>query len=384
MTSFLSITDCQIEAFEAVISRELNLRDGSPVTEILHQIPIYDASELTTQLENPQSRQALLEEWADILVRQSGVLVLKQAIANIDMLDRVTGIYESIIQEEQAKGVSGDHFAGAGANDRVWNALQKLAFADPVSFIRYFSSPSIDAVCEAYLGPAYQMTAQVNLVRPGGRAQTAHRDYHLGFMSAEQAGRFPAHAHQISASITLQAAIAHCDMPLQSGPTKLLPFSQLYKPGYLAVHQPAFQELFESRFVQLPLNKGDAIFFSPAIFHAAGDNDSVDIQRMANLMQISSAMGRPIEAVNRSMILKALYPAFQSCGLPRLERDAAIHAAAEGYAFPTNLDTDPPMGGMASESQADLLKRALDSSMSDVEFYAALSAQDKKRNAFGE
>ena len=34
----------------------------------------------------------------------------------------------------------------------------------------------------------YQMTAQVNRVNPGGAAQTAHRDYHLGFMS-RRAGR---------------------------------------------------------------------------------------------------------------------------------------------------------------------------------------------------
>ena len=48
-------------------------------------------------------------------------------------------------------------------------------------------------------------------------------------------------------------------MPIESGPTKLLPYSQLYLPGYLAALIPEFRECFEERFVQLPLEKGDAM-----------------------------------------------------------------------------------------------------------------------------
>ena len=81
-------------------------------------------------------------------------------------------------------------------------------------------------------------------------------------------------------------------MPVESGPTKLLPFSQTYLPGYAAWRREDFREVFENKFVQLALNKGDALFFSPAIFHAAGANVSSDIHRMANLLQVSSAFGR--------------------------------------------------------------------------------------------
>jgi ectoine hydroxylase-related dioxygenase (phytanoyl-CoA dioxygenase family) len=51
--------------------------------------------------------------------------------------------------------------------------------------------------------------------------------------------------------------------------------------------------------VQLELNKGDVIFFSPAIFHAAGENKSTDIQRLVNLLQVSSAFGRAMESIDR-------------------------------------------------------------------------------------
>ena len=43
----------------------------------------------------------------------------------------------------------------------------------------------------AWLGPGYQVTSQINVVNPGGTAQTAHRDYHLGFQSDRDCCRVP-------------------------------------------------------------------------------------------------------------------------------------------------------------------------------------------------
>jgi len=40
-------------------------------------------------------------------------------------------------------------------------------------------------------------------------------------------------------------------------------------------------------------------------------------------------------------------------------RENVIAAACEGYAFPTNLDKDPPIGGLAPASQADLVRTAV-------------------------
>ena len=94
------------------------------------------------------------------------------------------------------------------------------------------------------------MTAQVNLVYPGGAAQRAHRDYHLGFQSSDVSAAYPAHVHDISPVLTLQGAVAHGDMPLESGPTKLLPFSQTYRAGYAAWRREDFRALFEQRYVQ--------------------------------------------------------------------------------------------------------------------------------------
>ena len=77
-------------------------------------------------------------------------------------------------------------------------------------------------------------------------------------------------------------------------------------------HDPEFRAFFQEHHVQLPLAKGDAAFFNPALFHAAGTNRSPGIRRMANLLQGSSAFGRAMETVDRTRMSHALYPALLS------------------------------------------------------------------------
>ena len=371
--------DCRIDDFKALIAQPLDSAQLRFASEVVGNIPVYSTADTTAALNDPTDRQALMAEWARVIGDLSGAVVLKGAVPDLDALDQATAIFEQVIAEERATNSGGDHFGERGANDRIWNSLQKLCLRAPAVFARYFAAPVVAAVSEAWLGPWYQMTTQVNLVRPGGKAQVCHRDYHLGFMTGAQAQSFPVHAHHLSPTLTLQGAIAHCDMPVESGPTKLLPNSQRYGPGYIAMLMPAFQEAFEDHCVQYPLEKGDGLFFNPALFHAAGDNRSVDIERMANLMQIGSPMGRTLERIDRTAMTRALFPALCDLGLTGQARAAAITAAAEGYPFPTNLDTDPPIGGLASESQAELLARAVDEGMSESEFEIALVENQTRR-----
>lgn len=364
---------CDLSAFEALINQSCRPTDAPHAMDVQKNVPIYDVAEL--DLIN--ARRPIMTEWAHVLLNGAGVLVLKGAYADTGVLDQATAIYEDIIAAEKASdGGGADHFAASGANDRIWNSLQKLCEADPEVHLRYFANVAIAAVCEAWLGPNYQMTAQVNLVHPGGAAQLAHRDYHLGFQTAEISARFPAHVHALSPVMTLQGAVAHCEMPLESGPTKILPFSQAYLPGYAAWRRDDFRALFEERHVQLPLSKGDALFFNPAIFHGAGSNTSAEIHRMANLLQVSSAFGRAMETVDRDKMCRLVYPfaqeAHRSGSLSLAALQAAIAATAEGYAFPTNLDRDPPKGGLAPESQAAFFQRALDEGLDASAFAAHL------------
>ncbi len=348
-------------------------------------IPIYDGESCRRWIAEGSACVALQSEWVAVLRDGAGALVLRRACADTTAVDAATAVFESIIRDERSGATGGaDHFAKPGANDRIWNAQEKLCLRDPEVFVRYFANPLLMAVCQAWLGPAYQMTSQVNVVRPGGDAQMAHCDYHLGFQTVEQALRYPEHVHRMSSFLTIQGALAHCDMPMDSGPTKLLPFSQRFALGYLAWRRPDFRAYFEEHFVQLPLGKGDALFFNPALFHAAGANRTADVSRMANLLQVSSAFGRAMEVLDRRHMCEAVYPALRrgrdAGGMRDADIDAVIAACAEGYPFPTNLDRDPPLQGLAPASQQSLLRLALEQNWSVGELAKALTEHAWRRS----
>ena len=361
---WLSGADVRFDDFRRLVDRTTDPADWPRAARIERNIPIYDGARVRDAASEPAERRALTAEWATILATGPGVVVIAGAYPDKGPVDRATELFAGMIEAQHSAGTGGgDHFAKPGANDRIWNALQKHCLADPEGFALYYANETIALASEAWLGPDYQMTAQVNRVNPGGASQTPHRDYHLGFMSTEQAGRFPAHVHRLSPALTLQGAVAHGDMPVETGPTLLLPYSQLYPQGYLAFGDAPFQDWFAAHHVQLPLENGDALFFNPALMHGAGTNRSTDRFRMANLLQVSSAFGRAMESIDRARMSRALYPALtglRAAGrLTDAQADNAIACCAEGYAFPTNLDTDPPIGGLAPKSQARLVREAL-------------------------
>ncbi|MDG1964696.1 MAG: phytanoyl-CoA dioxygenase family protein [Amylibacter sp.] len=380
MQEYLSVKDCNLDEFSNSLNRKLQQNEVPFSHDIIKNVPIYDIS----KIDFLSDTKSLRAEWANVLQKTAGVIVLKNAYPDTSFIDTATAVFEKIIADEKAAtGDKADHFAASGANDRIWNSAQKLCQYDPDTFAKYFSNLAVDTACKAWLGPNYQMTAQINLVRPSGAAQSPHRDYHLGFQTKEIAESYPAHVHDLSPVLTLQGAVAHVDMPIESGPTKLLPFSQIYRHGYLAFSQPDFREYFENNCIQIPLKKGDVLFFNPALYHAGGANISKDTQRMANLLQVSSAFGRAMENLNRFEMTKKLYPILikNKNKMNEAEINAAITSCSEGYSFPTNLDTAPPLDGLAPETQANLFRRALKEEMSISNFEKELVLHDENRRA---
>ena len=352
---------CDIEEFVALVDRRADSADYPLAARMQSNVPIYEGEAIRAAAAHEEARKALMAEWAWAMREGSGIVVFRNAFADLADVDAATEVFFAIIEEQRRENKSsGDHFAKPGANDRIWNALEKLALRAPEVFARYYANEAIAMVSQAWLGTGYQVTSQINVVNPGGAAQSAHRDYHMGFQTAEEIAGFPVHAHQLSPFLTLQGAVAHCDMPLESGPTLYLPFSQTFAPGYFAYRKPEFAAYFDAHHVQLPLAKGDAAFFNPALFHAAGHNRTSDIRRIGNLLQVSSAYGRAMESVDRAGIAKALYPALHAAsGMSPRAIGNVVAASAEGYAFPTNLDRDPPIGGLAPQTQAQLTRKAL-------------------------
>ena len=366
-------TSLCLEDLTELCSRSVELQEYALAADVQSNILIYNGDLLLRAA--AMDADSVRKEITRVLKDGPGVLVVKAAYADTGVIDRCTAVFRQILDQEQsAHGgpKKGDHF---GDNERIWNSFQKVCLLDPDLFIDYFGNPLIALVAKAWLGPGYQISAQMNTVKPGNKAQSAHRDYHLGFQSPEVVGQFPEHAQIMSQFLTLQGGIAHVDMPLELGPTRFLPFSQLYEMGYLAHKRIEFANYFEEHSVQLALNKGDIVFFNPALFHGAGTN-LTQLDRVANLIQISSPFGKTMETIDTLSMAKAVYPKLQSrvqAGTidNRKVRDT-IAAVADGYSFPTNLDRDPPLGGNAPKTSQQIMLEAIAGKWTVEQFHAAL------------
>lgn len=375
---------CELDTFKRQVDRSTQAEEYPLAAEIENNIPIYSGDELRRLIATETGARAVMAELNRVFTSGPGIIAVRGGYADTALVDAVTEVFFAAIEEEEAaSGTSGDHFAAAGSNSRLWNAHQKLAARAPELYVRYNANDLLRRICQSWLGTGYQITAQVNVVRPGGKAQQVHRDYHMGIQTPDAMAATPAGQHAMVPYLTLQGAVAHTDVPVASGPTRLLPYSQAFVPGYMAVQNDGFRAFFDANFVQLPLAKGDFLFFNPAVFHAAGDNTTADVQRIVNLWQIGSIYGRTMEHVDRRRLTQQVYPSLvqQVDKLTTAEIEALIAATAEAYPFPANLDNDAPLGpnGLTPASQQDVLRQALTERWSAERLNTELDAQHQRR-----
>ena len=146
--SFYSSENCNIKEFEKLIKQEINSNLLNCAEEIINNVPVYNMEVLRDNLHDKDQRLSLMSEWAYVLSKASGALVLKNTYSDCSSIDLATKIYENIILEEKEKNIGGsDHYAKPGANDRIWNSLQKLCEKDSFVFAKYFGNEIISSVC---------------------------------------------------------------------------------------------------------------------------------------------------------------------------------------------------------------------------------------------
>jgi hypothetical protein len=81
-------------------------------------------------------------------------------------------------------------------------------------------------------------------------------------------------------------------------------------------------------------------------------------------------------------MVTAIYPELQAMkagGTAQRELLNAVVATAEGYAFPTNLDADQPIGSLAPASQVDTVLAALADDVTPHDLDIALREQNERR-----
>ena len=379
---FFNDNDINISEFADLCSQKVSKTNYPFCSFIEKKVVIYKGEKIRSMINSSKSFK-LKSELHNCLKEGPGVLIIQNAFPEKKIIDRATKIFLGIIKKEKETAKHhGDHFAISGENERLWNSLQKLCEIDPKAFISYYENPVLRFVSEAWLGPFFQMTSQVNIVKPGANEQEPHRDYHLGFQENSLVSKFPISSQILSQFLTLQGAIAHSDMGIPSGPTMILPFSQQYTLGYMAWRNSKFKDYFKKNAIQIPMKKGDTMFLNPALFHAAGKNtESKD--RIANLIQVSSAFGKALESVDRTKITKLIYPILlekKKKDLLSFNKSQTIGTSvADGYPFPTNLDLNPPYEDSTPLNMQLLLEKALSETWPVEKFNVTIEKAVKQR-----
>ncbi|MCC2113758.1 MAG: phytanoyl-CoA dioxygenase, partial [Hyphomicrobiales bacterium] len=125
------------EAFKAGVERTTDPADWPFAATIESNVPVYNGAAVRAAASDRDTRISLMAEWVEVFDTGPGIVVIKNAIPDTAVVDRATEIFEQIVDRQRRDGSGvGDHFAKPGANDRIWNALEKHCLADPGNFAR--------------------------------------------------------------------------------------------------------------------------------------------------------------------------------------------------------------------------------------------------------
>ncbi len=137
---YLTAEDCRLADLVEVVSRKTDLADYPRADALEQGALVYDGAALR---DSPGRAEA---ELARALSEGPGIVVIAGAFGDLCVVDRATREFEEIIAAQHAAGVpAGDHFAQAGQNDRIWNALEKLARRAPEVFAAYYANETLAA-----------------------------------------------------------------------------------------------------------------------------------------------------------------------------------------------------------------------------------------------
>ena len=264
---------CQLDDLIAIVDAPVDVDEYPRAGRFEFGIPVYDSQTFRVATEDPDESIGVRAELATALLRGPGIVVISGAVAP-DVVDRATTAFLAMIAEQRASGR--DRRRPLRRARRQRPGLERDARSSPSPTLRR-SSTTTPATPSA----SWPRRGSVPATRSPRRSTSSIRvDRHRrrtaittsASSSDAVAAQYPAHVHRLSPMLTLQGAVAHCCMPVESGPTMYLPHSQRYELGYLAWRRDDFIEYFHDHHVQLPLEPGDGVFFNPAVFHARGTN----------------------------------------------------------------------------------------------------------------
>jgi len=108
-----------------------------------------------------------------------------------------------------------------------------------------------------------------------------------------------------------------------------------------------------------------------------------DIEAVVQKAYATGASKVVVEDMREEFLTGYVFPALKAlwAGPGRRAVRNLIAVAAEGYPFPTNLDRDQPINGLAPQSQAQLLAQAVEEAWDAGRLRAELAAQQERSRA---
>jgi hypothetical protein len=132
---FLAEERCDLDAFRALVERTVDPADYPFASDVISNVLIYDGDAVRSAAASPDTRKEMMAEWVEAMTGGPGIIVFRKAFGDLRPVEAVNAHFWAMIDEQKRNNSArGDYFAKPGANDRVWNALEKLCLADPVAF----------------------------------------------------------------------------------------------------------------------------------------------------------------------------------------------------------------------------------------------------------
>src|SRR5215471_11429762 len=143
---YLNPEDARLADLVAVTSEQTDFDDYPRAAAVRDNVLVYDSAQVTAELATTgpataAGRRAVSGELIRALRDGPGIVVLARAFPDPAVVDAASAEFFAMIADQHAAGgAAGDHFAAAGQNDRVWNALEKLARRAPSVFAEYYAN----------------------------------------------------------------------------------------------------------------------------------------------------------------------------------------------------------------------------------------------------
>ena len=140
-SAWIEEADCRLESFVASLRQHTDLADYPYAHDVRSGVLVYAADSLAGLSEG--ARRAVQAELIRALTDGPGVVVFEGAFDEA-VLDPASVAFTELIEAQRAGGAAaGDHFGKPGANDRIWNAAQKLALHAPQVFADYYANDTL-------------------------------------------------------------------------------------------------------------------------------------------------------------------------------------------------------------------------------------------------